>query len=186
MIRTVTETRAELADREAIRDVLLRYCRASDRCDEALLRSVYWPDAQDDHLDFSGGVEEFIAWSMPILRAMRYNSHMIGNILMVIDGDRADVETYYQGYHSVEQDGGRRDVVAGGRYLDNFEKRNDEWRILRRLVTVDWFRDYPDTGDWERGPFGMQVVRGDLGPADQSYESLGLFAAAMRRAGLEQ
>lgn len=173
--KTVSRIRDELADREAIRDVLLRYCRASDRADEDLLRSVYWPDAHDEHLAFSGGVEEFIAWSLPILRGMRRNTHMLGNVLIAIDGEQADVESYYQGYHCVEQDGATMDVFAGGRYLDNFEKRDDEWRILRRFVTVDWFREYPDTPDWERGPFGMQVVRGDLKPDDISYQRLKLL-----------
>ncbi len=178
MVKKVSQIRDELADREAIRDVLVRYCRASDRCDEAMLRDVYWPDAQDDHLEFSGSVDAFVAYSTPILSAMRFNQHLIGNVLIEIDGDRADVETYYQGYHSVpDEQGNRRDVFAGGRYLDNFEKRDDEWRILKRFVTVDWFREYPDAADWEAGPFGMgdKVTRGDLKPDDVSYVKLPLL-----------
>lgn len=175
-MKKISQIRDELADREAIRDVLLRYARASDRCDEELLRSVYWPEARDDHMEFSGGVQEFIDYSIPILQAMRHNMHMIGNMLIVIDGDRAEVETYFQGYHSVEQEGVRRDVHAAGRYLDNFERRADEWRIIKRFVTVDWFREFPDTADWERGPFGMQVERGDIKPRDKSYELLTLLS----------
>lgn len=175
--RTVAQVRDELADREAIRDVLLRYCRASDRCDEAMLRSVYWPEATDDHMEFSGTADEFVEWSLPTLRWMRYNQHLIGNALIVIDGNGAEVETYFHGYHTVEHEGRRMDVFAGGRYLDHLEKRDDEWRILKRFVTVEWFREFPDTADWERGPFGMQVTRGDLAPDDKSYELLKLLAA---------
>ena len=178
MAKTVSQIRDELADREAIKDVLMRYCRASDRVDESMLRDCYWPDAQDEHMEFSGSVDEFVDYCVPILTAMRYNMHTIGNILIEIDGDKADVETYFRGYHSVpDEDGNRHDVFAGGRYLDNFEKRNDEWRILRRFVTVDWFREYPDTGDWEgAGPFGMgdKVTRGDVKPNDISYRRLKL------------
>ena len=173
MIKTVSQIRDELADREAIRDVLLRYCRASDRVDEALLRSVYWEDAEDDHLEFSGGREEFIEYCKPILTAMRFNQHMIGNMLIRIDGDRADAETYFFAYHSVpNEDGQRMDSFSGGRYLDNLEKRNDEWRIKKRLVTVEWFRELTDTqyGDTGTGPFGMKVPRGDVGAADISNE----------------
>lgn len=175
MARKVSEFIAELADREAIRDTLTRYCRASDRADEAMLRSVYWPDAHDDHMEFSGNTEEFVAYCMPILSAMRFNMHKLGNILIVIDGNRAEVESYFQGYHSVpDETGARHDVFAGGRYLDTFEKRDDEWRILKRFVTVEWFRDLPDTGDWEAGPFGMgdKVTRGDLAPDDISYREI--------------
>lgn len=170
--KTLTQIKDELADREAIRDVILRNARGSDRCDEQMLRSCYWPDATDDHLAFSGSADEFVAWSLPILTAMRFNMHMIGNMLIVIDGAEADVETYFQGYHSIEEHGARRDVFAAGRYLDTFERRGEEWRIVKRFVTVDWFREYPDTGDWARGPFGMQVTRGDLKPRDKSYELL--------------
>ena len=168
--RKVSEFMNELADREAIRDMLLRYARASDRCDEDLLRSVYWPDAKDDHLVFSGNPEEFIAWSIPIMRAMRYNMHMIANMLITIDGEEAEAETYFQGYHStIDAEGARRDVLAAGRYIDTLHKRDDEWRIFRRFCVVDWFREFPDSADWEKGPFGMQVTRGDLKPEDISY-----------------
>ena len=176
MIKTVSQIRDELADREAIRDVLLRYCRASDRVDEELLRSVYWPDAEDDHLEFSGGREAFIEYCSPILTAMRYNMHTVGNMLIVIDGARADVETYFIGYHSVPDEQGRRmDSFSGGRYLDNMEKRGDEWRIRKRLVTVEWFRDFPETQYHDTGPFGMKVPRGDVGKADISYNLLKLM-----------
>lgn len=176
MTKTVSQIRAELADREAIRDVLLRYCRASDRVDEALLRTVYWPDATDDHLEFSGGVEEFIAWSVPNLTAMRRNMHTIGNVLIAIAGDKADVETYFLAYHSVpDEQGVRKDSFSGGRYLDNFEKRDDQWRIKKRLITVDWFRDFPDTQYHDLGPFGMKVPRGDIKPEDISYTLLALL-----------
>lgn len=178
MARKVSEFVEELADREAIRDALMRYCRASDRADEAMLRSVYWPDAQDDHMEFSGDTEEFVAYCIPILSVMRFNMHKVGNVLIVIDGNRAEVESYFHGYHSVpDETGTRHDVFAGGRYLDTFEKRDDEWRILRRFVTVDWFREFPDTGNWEEGPFGMgdKVVRGDLAPDDISLRYFSLL-----------
>ena len=49
MTLPVAQLVAELADREAIRDCLYRYCRGVDRCDEQMLRSAYWEDAYDDH-----------------------------------------------------------------------------------------------------------------------------------------
>ncbi|MYM63920.1 nuclear transport factor 2 family protein [Pseudomaricurvus sp. HS19] len=175
MARKVADIAGELADREAIRDTLMRYCRGTDRCDEELIRSTYWPDAHDDHLEFSGSRDEFIAYASPNLQAMRYNMHTLGNVLISLHGEQAEVESYYQGYHSVpDAEGNRRDVFAAGRYLDLFEKREDEWRILKRFVMVDWFRECNDSGDWEAGPFGMgdKVTRGDLAPADDSYQRL--------------
>ena len=63
MIKTVSQIRDELADREAIRDCMYRYSRGIDRCDVELLRSAYWPDATDNHTGFVGTREEFIAWA---------------------------------------------------------------------------------------------------------------------------
>ena len=54
MVPEVSQLLAELADREAIRDCLHRYCRGVDRCDEDMLRSAYWEDAHDDHVVFAG------------------------------------------------------------------------------------------------------------------------------------
>jgi hypothetical protein len=171
---TTAKFMSELADREAIRDCLYRYSRAVDRCDEDLLRSVYWEDAVDDHVLFSGTREELIVWVMPLLRHMTQAMHSISNILMRIDGDKADAESYYYGYHRVPNGDGFLDSIQSGRYLDKFERRNDEWRIARRRVVVDWFRDYAEAADWEKGPMGHRMQFGLRRPEDPSYSMLDL------------
>lgn len=87
---------------------------------------------------------------MPLLRGMKQSQHMLGNILIRIVGARADVESYYYGYHCIRSGTTLFDSIQSGRYLDRFERRQDEWRIAHRKVVVDWFRDYPDAGDRER------------------------------------
>jgi hypothetical protein len=47
------------ADRAAIENVLGLYCRAIDRLDVELLRSVYHPDAIDDHGAMCMNAQEF-------------------------------------------------------------------------------------------------------------------------------
>ena len=69
MIRKVSQIRDEMADREAIRDCLFRYCRGIDRMDAETLRSAYWPGAMDYHTGFTGTVEQFIEWALPRLAA---------------------------------------------------------------------------------------------------------------------
>ena len=54
MTRKVAQIAAELADREATRDCLFRYCRGIDRADPDLLRTVYWPGAMDYHTCVTG------------------------------------------------------------------------------------------------------------------------------------
>lgn len=174
MIRAVSQYQAELADREAIRDCLYLYARAVDRCDAELLREVYWPDAIDHHLDFSGTIADLVAWAIPRIRAMEFGMHLISNILIRIRGANAEAESYYHGTHTlIEPGGARRDIVAAGRYLDRFERRHDRWKIAARTVVTDYFRNFPDAPDWSVGPFGMQAARGARHPQDMSYE---LFA----------
>jgi hypothetical protein len=170
MITTVSQLKEEWADREAIRDCLFRYSRGIDRCDMELLRSVYWPGAMDHHTGFTGTAEEFVAWAEPRLNAMAHNVHMIGNILIRLDGDRAKVESYLWSVSVIEADGGAREVSVAGRYLDRFERRGDEWRIAERMVVHDWFRESAGTGDWSKGPFGMTgLALGATRPDDKSY-----------------
>ena len=148
---------SELADREAIRECLYRYSRGVDRLDADMVRSAYWPDCVDNHMSFTGNAEEFIAWSFPI------------------NGNSADVESYFYGFHRINTpDGGKSDMSGAGRYVDNFEKRGDEWRILKRLVVTDWFRQYPDSADWSQGMLGIMIEPGGRYPDDESYKRLKL------------
>lgn len=159
----------ELLDREAIRDVVLRYCRAVDRCDEELLRSVYWPDAIDHHGVASGTVEELVASLMPILRSTDQNSHQIGNILIELAAPRAAVESYVLAYHRLRTDQGPQDLFVGARYVDRMEKRGEEWRIAERRVLYDWFRFLDGSADWTRGLLGDPLPMGKRHPEDPSY-----------------
>lgn len=174
-------TLQELLDREAIRDCLLRYCRGVDRCDEALLRTVYWPDATESHA-MPGrapiNAHHFIERVLPKLRRMDQTQHFLGNILIETDGDAAGAETYFQAYHRLRDNGMPRDALTAGRYLDRFERRGDEWRIRERVVVIDWFRELADSADWERGIFGGPCEMGARHPDDRSYQLLGpLFGA---------
>jgi hypothetical protein len=174
MTLSVSQLKNELADREAIRDCLYRYARGIDRLDEDMMRSAYWPDAIDSHLSFTGTVQELITWGFPLMRAMDQNVHIIANVMIRLNGAKADVEAYFYGIQRAKLDGVMRDTLAAGRYLDKFERRGDEWRIANRIVMTDWFRPYPDSADWTNGPFGMgDVPRGKLKPDDESYTRFG-------------
>lgn len=128
----------KLCDESDIREVLTRYCRATDRGDTELLRSVYWPDATDDHVVFSGNAMDYVDYSAPMLEQYTKGTmHSISNIWMQIDGDVAVAETYVNAYHLMQAEE-KIEVVVGGRYLDRFERRNQEWRIAERNVIIDW------------------------------------------------
>ena len=85
-----------LVDRQAIEDVLMTYCQAIDRCDLELLKSVYHPDATDDHGSFSGNAHEFAEFIIPTLKAVILDGmHTVTHCLINVDGDFATSESYY-------------------------------------------------------------------------------------------
>lgn len=170
MIRKQADYESELAAREAIRDCLHLCCRGIDRCDGEVLREVFWPDAMIDTGGAPRTAEEFVSGSVGTIQAnFEQVHHMVTNILIRLNatGDAAAVESYSYGYHCYRAH--PHDLIMAGRYLDRFERRNGEWRVAGRKVLVDWFRSYPDTGDWAKDLGGMAVLRGSYGEDDSSY-----------------
>ncbi|VWX48273.1 nuclear transport factor 2 family protein [Novosphingobium sp. 9U] len=174
MTTKTTQILAELADREAIRECLARYCRGVDRLDAEMVRSAYWPDVVDTHLSFQGDAEEFIAWSFAAMGSMDQTQHFSGNAIIAIRDDTADVESYFFGFHRVNGPDGKFDLIAGGRYADTFEKRDDEWRIIRRMVITDWYRQFENSADWTHGMMGFMIQPGGRYPDDDSYRLINL------------
>lgn len=181
---TADRALAETGDREAIRDCLHRYCRAIDRRDAEMLTGVYWPGAMDHHGVLDAPVEQFVPEVMASLAAMDQTMHMLGNVLMRIEGDTAAVESQFHAYHRIPGEGGPgeggavEDVHLGGRYLDRMEKRGGEWRIAERTVAYDWYAT-GGSAPWPAGAFGLSFAS-NIAPSDPSCA---LFAGVERGAG---
>lgn len=120
-----------------IRDVLYRYCRAVDRGDADLLKSCYHPDGRDDHGFYSGLGSDFADYVIPILAQLELSIHSLSNPLIELDGDRAYVETHWSVIHRLKRGGKLTDIWDQGRYIDEFECRDGEWKILNRLAVMD-------------------------------------------------
>jgi hypothetical protein len=131
----------ELLDREAIRAVLARYCRAIDRLDAELLETVYHPGALEHHGAFRGDAE---TWRKRALKGIPENlermRHLLGSTMIELDGDVAHAETYFTAGCVLRErsEGNRLLRVIDGRYVDRFERRNGDWRIVRRTVVKDY------------------------------------------------
>lgn len=147
MTENNSETLQRLIDRSEIYEVMCRYARGVDRGDADIIRSTYHPDAHDDHVDFKGDVESFIAWLDTRFVEYDNSMHFLGNCLIEFAGpDLALVETYYASRRLRAPVGDEGDGLAPddmicrqswGRYLDRFERRNGEWRIARRTLVID-------------------------------------------------
>jgi len=156
-------------DKQDCAELIYRLARAIDRCDAALLRSLFHDDATDDHGVFHGTAKDFVPWVMDVLATMKRTQHCICNMLIEVDGDRAFGETYFIAHHTLQNEKGD-DVfmIAAGRYLDRFERRNGVWKISHRQACYDWNSVGPSTDTWNRAVPG-QWTFGPRGEQDKSY-----------------
>lgn len=157
-----------LGDEQAIRDVLARYWRGIDRRDPELVLSTYHPGAFDDHGYYKGPVEGFVESLAPGVWAYFANTqHFAGNIQVeLVAPDRARVESHAEAHHIQRSGaGGDRDLVYGLRYVDDFERRDGEWRIARRVCAWDWHRIDPVGGI----PLPASYFRGHPSKDDPVY-----------------
>ena len=127
-------------DKIEIMDCLARYCRGLDRQDPEMLLSAYHENAREQHGSFDGTPAEYVEYVMPFVSGAKVALHMITNVLIEVNGDKANCESYAYVIHNM--DGDEEDHIVG-RWIDRFEKRDGEWKIAHRLLTNDWSRRQP-------------------------------------------
>ena len=159
-----------LVDRAEIEEVLNRYCRGVDRCDEAELAAVYHPDGTDDHGTFKGSGREFATWACSGASTYwRASHHTVHNVIIDwVDQDAATVESSVLAFNQRSGDSDDRTgtvEVFAGRYLDRFERRDGRWAIAHRLAV----RDVDTLVDGR--PWAGRIHEGGRWPDDAGYET---------------
>jgi inhibitor of KinA sporulation pathway (predicted exonuclease) len=155
----------DLEDKQAIAEVVLRYCRGVDRLDLDLVRSCYHDDGIDHHTGFDGDADSYVAWLSRLLPRLDGTMHMIGNQLIELDGDRARCETYGNAHHwGTPLDDPSRNFTSGFRYVDRMERRTGVWRIAERWAVREWTRVVPASAVVEREGPGPSAARGSADP----------------------
>lgn len=163
-----------VADKMELLEVVHRYCRAIDRRDIDLLRTVYHPDAIDLHGSYyEGPVEGFFEVVPRDLEPFAITSHMITNALFVVDGDKAEGESWHLANHVTKEDPPRH-LWACGRYLDRFERRDGVWRIIHRTCVLDWSN--------VEGSMDPGAIAGRVDKDDESYAALPMLCRALAAA----
>jgi len=132
-----------LLDRQDIVDCLSRMARAADRLDRDLFLSGMHDDCINSAGPFVGGPVDLWEWSLE-LQKTAYTStlHKLLNHSFDFDGDTAHVETYYFFVGCT----GETNILAGGRYIDRFEKREGVWGMVMRSNFVEWTSAVPAMG----------------------------------------
>lgn len=134
---TVTRTNDTAADRDAIRQLMIRYNIAGDRGQLDELAQVFAPDGV---LRFAGEATQGRAAIAARLGGGDSNSvlivtrHHLTTSLIKVDGDSAEGRTYFQTLTNIGPD-------HHGVYVDQFARIDGEWLIVHRDVRIDWQAD---------------------------------------------
>jgi hypothetical protein len=131
---------AHLEDRAEIRECMMRYARGMDRRDRDVLRSAYHDGAIDDHVGFTGDVDDFIDWAFAYHSTQTRYQHYLLNHTAEIDGDTAHAETYFL-FTGTDREPANHMTISGGRYVDRLERRDGRWAIVARACVAEWITE---------------------------------------------
>ena len=160
--------------KQDIADCLARYARGVDRADGELLHSCYFDDSIEEHgSSYSGPARAYIDGAIQRMQGGDVMGHYLCNLHVEFESDTlAYAECYVLTFARFPKDGERWDTLTGRRIVDRFEKRDGEWRIAHRKITLDWNRDMPMAETWCLGLFKPEDPRmhiGEKGKGDLSY-----------------
>lgn len=126
-----------VASRIEILDCINRIARGVDRLDRDIFRSGYHADAVLDFGTHIGTPEQHMDFFFELHATMqKAHAHTICNHTCELEGDVAHTETYF--IFASENVHGVPTTIAGGRYIDRFERRDDVWAIAVRKCVTTW------------------------------------------------
>jgi hypothetical protein len=152
----------QVADRQAIANVLAQHSRGVDRADAGLLANCYHPDGIVDYRFYAGPAPEFATILAGAQKAGPVTLHRTAQMWIETDGDHAASESYVMAYAFSAGDGegsGSTQHLICGRYLDRHERRGGRWRMSHRTYVLD------TSVNWAAGP-GVHDALPSLGPLD--------------------
>jgi hypothetical protein len=126
----------DLLDRQDILDSLTRFARGMDRFDREAFLSAFHPDAEIAAGPFVGQPEALYDWARDLHdTGQSATQHVLLNHSCDLDGDTAHTETYYLFAARNRDDS---NWIAGGRYIDRFERRGGMWKVAVRSTVIEW------------------------------------------------
>lgn len=148
-------------DKHELAQIVYRYCRALDRLDSGLLRSVFHADAEIDMgAIYQGGVDGFVDVAMGFMGSMQSTRHCVSNIL--ING--SVVESYVDAWHLLA---GGRELIVRARYLQRAEVRDGQLAFSYHSEVVDFGAEREVDIGWFGGEIGLR--KGSRDRDDPSY-----------------
>jgi uncharacterized protein (TIGR02246 family) len=140
-----TDPATLVADRLAISDLVHAYCQGVDRRDPEGVAGLFTEEGTFVAYATPGATEPTsrsqgraaITKAIGMARHYRQTTHTVGNHLAIVDGDRARGETRVVAYHVLGEEGAETLMVWHIRYLDDYVRGSEGWRIDERVLRVD-------------------------------------------------
>ncbi|MCY1334253.1 SnoaL-like domain protein [compost metagenome] len=148
-----------LQAKQDLHELVAAYCTGVDRRDRTLLEPLWWPEASMDFGLFNGPAAQFCELITAANPALEITYHFTSNELFEIDGDRATGRAYVIGMSALLNGGEASQHMVGGRYLDNYERRDGVWKFTRRVFVLDWNTNAASSAIWHEG-IGAAATRG--------------------------
>ena len=135
----------ELADRQAVQDVLIRYATSCDARDMAAYGSCFAEDAVISGFgsETVNGRQAWVDYVDKALKAFTATQHFVGNQVVQLKGDAATMRTYVQATHFLAERPGTT-LTLFAIYHDELVRNNGNWEITEHRLE----------------PMGTQVLTG--------------------------
>ncbi|MHB1809775.1 MAG: nuclear transport factor 2 family protein [Solirubrobacteraceae bacterium] len=132
----------DLVERQAIEDVILKYCYYVDLQDfDAMVQEVFSPEGTDHHGERTvKGRQAIRDWFVQEGTAnLAATAHAITNVMIERDGEKAKMLSLVTSWAWTREHADRgamraADYAMSVRYDDELSKRPEGWRIDRRVI----------------------------------------------------
>jgi hypothetical protein len=139
----LSDSLESIAAKQAITEVLYRYCHAVDRIDPDLASGIWHADGVAHYEGvFEGTGNGFMEFVFEQHKKADATSHQLANVLLDVQGDRATSESYVTA--SIRSGG--HDITVRGRYSDRWSRRSGRWGIDERRYRHDIVQLSPASG----------------------------------------
>jgi len=150
MIKHVSISPHEAADRLAIRELIEAYAHCADRRDAQGQMALFTPDthfvvymnAKDPKPSQELHSREALAPVFADLNKYAATMHFVGqSTILTLTGNKATGEAYTLAHHLTIDGEKRQLMIAALRYYDTFVKVDGAWLFAERLLYVDWIEE---------------------------------------------
>ena len=128
----------ELEDKDKIREVLAKYCTFGDNSRFSELAALFTEDGSwEGRMGSAKGradTEALMVKTNPLAGQGPVRRHLVTNVVIVINGDSADVASTFM---MVRESENGPMIGAVGSYKDVLSKRGQDWLIVTRKVTPE-------------------------------------------------